>query len=243
MDEPPSSHGTGCILSRELSTPLLDALSTYSIANSILQWIHDGLSNHGFICSLFLFGINVHPNSKNHARVCHSSRHSQICHYAQHNRCHSPRDYLFSGFVYLGAHYAEITANVEPEFMLPTIAKHIMGESASLFIGIAMLFSCFTTAVALNNIYARYLHTLFGLSDKAFPRVLLATTSIAFLISLLDFKGIAAFLAPALEISYPGIIALTILGILSSQWLRLKKYVFYGISTLMAVGFFLKLLT
>ena len=126
--------------------------------------------------------------------------------------------------------------------MLPTIAKHIMGESASLFIGIAMLFSCFTTAVALNNIYARYLHKLFRLPENSFPMILFGTTSIAFLISLLDFKGIAAFLAPALEISYPGIIALTLLGIMTSQWLRLKKYVFYGISTLMAVGFFLEML-
>ena len=47
---------------------------------------------------------------------------------------------IYLGFVFLGAHYAEITANVQPEFMLPTIAKHIMGDSATLFIGIAMLF-------------------------------------------------------------------------------------------------------
>jgi LIVCS family branched-chain amino acid:cation transporter len=143
---------------------------------------------------------------------------------------------IYLGFVYLGAHYAHLTANVDPEFMLPTIAMHIMGSNSSLFIGVAMLFSCFTTAVALNNIYARYLHKLFRLNEKDFPLILLATTSVAFLISLLDFKGIAAFLAPVLEVSYPGIIALTLLGIVTHHCRRLKICAFYGISTVMLVG-------
>ncbi len=140
---------------------------------------------------------------------------------------------IYLGFVYLGAHYANLTASVEPEFMLPTIAKHVMGTKATFFIGIAMLFSCLTTAVALNNIYARYLCTLFRLNDEKFPLILMGTTSVSFLISLLDFKGIAAFLAPALEISYPGIIALTILGICTKKWSNLKKIIFYSISALM----------
>ncbi|MDQ2993541.1 MAG: branched-chain amino acid transport system II carrier protein, partial [Pseudomonadota bacterium] len=140
---------------------------------------------------------------------------------------------IYLGFVFLGSHYAEITAQVAPEFMLPTIAKHIMGSNATLFIGIAMLFSCLTTAVALNNIYARYLSSLFRVSDEKFPIVLFGTTSVAFLISLLDFKGIASFLAPALEGSYPGIIALTILGIVTRKWHRFKMLAFYGVSVLM----------
>lgn len=144
---------------------------------------------------------------------------------------------IYLGFVYLGAHYSEITANVAPEFMLPTIAKHVMGNSATYFIAIAMLFSCLTTAVALNNIYARYLCTLFRFKDDKFPFVLIATTSISFLVSLLDFKGIAAFLAPVLEISYPGIIALTVLGIVTSKYSTLKKVMFYGISAFMLIQF------
>ena len=60
---------------------------------------------------------------------------------------------VYLGFVFLGSHFVELTANVAPEFMLATIANHICGSNAALFIGIAMLFSCLTTAVALNNIY------------------------------------------------------------------------------------------
>jgi len=145
---------------------------------------------------------------------------------------------IYLGFVFLGAHYADLTINVKPEFMLPTIAKHIMGDNATLFIGIAMLFSCLTTAVALNNIYARYLCSLFKFQDNKFPLVLTGTTSVSFLISLLDFRGIAAFLAPALEISYPGIIALTILGIVTRKQYQFKIYAFYGISAIMILKLF-----
>lgn len=142
---------------------------------------------------------------------------------------------VYLGFVYLGAHYSTITSDVDPEYILPTIAQHIMGNQATLFIGVAMLFSCLTTAVALNNIYARYLCGLFGLEQTAFPKILLATTLVSFGVSLLDFKGIAAFLAPALEVSYPGLIWLTILGIITPNWQSFKKLSFYGITGYMVV--------
>lgn len=146
---------------------------------------------------------------------------------------------VYLGFVFLGAHFADLTANVEPELMLPAIANHIMGSSATFFIGITMLFSCLTTAVALNNIYARFLCSLCHLKEDKFPLVLIGTTTAAFLVSLLDFKGIADFLAPALEVSYPGIIMLTILGIFTRKWHKTKMYAFYSISALMVVMMFI----
>jgi len=142
---------------------------------------------------------------------------------------------IYLGFVFLGAHYADLISVVAPELMLPTIAQKTMGNSATAFIGIAILFSCLTTAVALNNIYARYLCTLVKVPDNKFPWVLLCTTAISFTVSLLDFRGIAAFLAPALEMSYPGIIALTILSIFIKGRQNLKKYVFYGVTFLMII--------
>src|SRR5690606_17455230 len=92
---------------------------------------------------------------------------------------------------------------------------------------IAIIFSCITTAMALNNIYARYIVTTCKLPSKYFPWVLLGTTVVSFLISLLDFKGIASFLAPILDISYPGLIALTIMSIFVKDKRILKIIVFY----------------
>lgn len=137
---------------------------------------------------------------------------------------------IYFGFVFLGAHYSHLISNIEPEQMLPTIVMHVMGNFATMFVAIAMLFSCITTAVALNNIYARYLCNLFNCKESRFPIFLFATTLISFLISLLDFKGIAAFLAPALEVSYPGLIALTVFSICTRKHHNFKMYSFWIIT-------------
>jgi LIVCS family branched-chain amino acid:cation transporter len=142
---------------------------------------------------------------------------------------------IYCGLVFLGAHYAFLLDGVSPEYMLPTIAKYLMGDFTVLFLSIPVVLSCLTTAIALNNIYARYLCTLFQLGDDKFPLMLCCTTFIAFVISLMNFNAIAAFLALALDISYPGLIFLTIMGIIfKDKYHKFKIYSFWLI-TLMAI--------
>lgn len=136
---------------------------------------------------------------------------------------------IYMGFVFLGAHFADLIKDVEPEFMLPIIARNILGKYAALFIGTTMLFSCLTTAVALNNIYSRYLHKLFNLKEDKFPYILSVTTLISLVISTFDFNGIASFIGPLLEISYPSVIALTIFSIITLKFRKFKIVLFYGI--------------
>jgi LIVCS family branched-chain amino acid:cation transporter len=142
---------------------------------------------------------------------------------------------VYFGLVYLGAHYAEILEGVSPERMLPAIVNNVMGDFATIFLAVVMVLSCLTTAVALNNIYARYLCELFRFSENRFPQVLFVTTAVSFVISLLNFKSIAAFLAPALDVSYPGLIALTILSTITRKHKPLKIAVFWGITLATAV--------
>lgn len=141
---------------------------------------------------------------------------------------------VYLGFVFLGANYGVLLQNVAPEYMLSTIAQNVLGEVALVFIAIAMLFSCITTAVALNNIYARYLCKAFKYEN--FSVMLIVTTTISFAISLLDFRHIAAFLAPTLEVSYPGLILITITDIFLPQIKKFKAHIFWiatGVSILM----------
>ena len=140
---------------------------------------------------------------------------------------------IYLGLVFLGAYYRNILDLTAPELMLPTISNHLLGSYSTVFIAVAMLFSCFTTAVALNNIYANYLCDLFKLNKSYFPLILIFTTLISFVISLLNFRGIATFLAPVLEISYPGLIALTVLSIWSNKLQTVKLYAFWTITILM----------
>lgn len=135
---------------------------------------------------------------------------------------------IYLGFVYLGSHYKPIISEVSPEKILPTIASHLMGEKAVFLIAVIVLFSCLTTAVALNNIYAHYLCGLFKIKKEKFLLVLLVTTFISFVVSLMDFKGIAAILGPVLEVSYPSIIVLTLLSIFLKNHKLLKILAFYG---------------
>jgi branched-chain amino acid:cation transporter, LIVCS family len=107
---------------------------------------------------------------------------------------------------------------------------HTMGSSATIFIATTMFFSCLATAVALNTIYAKYIAEKLNLNEDKFPWVMGATTLIAFVFSLLDFNGIAAFLIPTLQMTYPGLIALTVLGITLKGNYRLKRIFFWGIT-------------
>lgn len=145
---------------------------------------------------------------------------------------------IYFGFVFLGAHYSFLLVNISPEYMLPTIINHVMGDSATLVLAIAIVLSCLTTAVALNNIYARYICSLLTLDNKRFSNILLLTTLLSFIISLLDFRAIANFLAPALEVSYPALIVLTIMSICTQKYQKLKIYMFW----FMIFGSFLYLL-
>jgi LIVCS family branched-chain amino acid:cation transporter len=146
---------------------------------------------------------------------------------------------IYLGFVYLGAHYKTVIAGVSPEQMLPTIASHLMGKNAVFLIAVIVLFSCLTTAVALNNIYAHYLCGVFKIRKENFLYVLAGTTFISFIISLMDFKGIAAILGPILEVTYPSIILLTILSIFVRGKKYLKIFLFYA---MLAITLFWKVM-
>ncbi|WP_131782065.1 branched-chain amino acid transport system II carrier protein [Legionella gresilensis] len=142
---------------------------------------------------------------------------------------------IYLGLVYLGSHYAVFLADVRPELILPTIAAQALGSQATLFMAITMFFSCLTTAVALNNLFARYLATTCKVNKDKFFIFLILTTGFAFIISLLDFKGIAAFLNPILQLTYPALIVLTVLCLFLRKGQRFKMASFYFITGLIGL--------
>jgi LIVCS family branched-chain amino acid:cation transporter len=142
---------------------------------------------------------------------------------------------VYFGFVFLGSHYKDIANEVTPELVLPAISMHLLGKAGGLFIAVTILLSCFTTAIALNSIYARYICSFKFIGDEKFPLILFCTTLISFMISLLDFNGIALILSPLLNGSYPALIALTILSIFVRGHKTLKAIVFYGLILIVLV--------
>lgn len=148
---------------------------------------------------------------------------------------------VYLGFVLTGAYYSAFISDMDPEFMLSSIAKQAMGDNAALFVAIAIVMSCLTTAVALNNIYATYICNALGLQSYRMKIILFGTTAMSFVVSLLDFQGIASFLAPMLEMSYPALIALTVVCIITKGAKSLKVYGFYAITILTLIIYHLPL--
>ncbi|MDR1235780.1 MAG: branched-chain amino acid transport system II carrier protein [Holosporaceae bacterium] len=141
---------------------------------------------------------------------------------------------VYVGMVFLGANFSSLIANVPPAERIDAIANHLMGGYAALFIGVLIVVACFTTVVALNTIYAKYLCSTFKCEDK-FKLVLFATTVAAFLVSLFDFSGIMKILAPVLDVLYPSLIGLTMLSIFTKNQ-KVHTILFY--CTLAAVLLF-----
>lgn len=141
----------------------------------------------------------------------------------------------YAGLVYLGASYHNIINIVSPTEMLPTLTKHLLGGYSTLIIACAMGFSCLTTATALNNLYASFLHKLLKQKDNHFHYVLAITSLISFSLSLLDFRGISAFLTPILIVIYPGLIVFTISSLIYPKPHILKRLTFYSITVAMII--------
>lgn len=144
---------------------------------------------------------------------------------------------IYLGLVYLSAHYAFLLDGISPKQMLPVIAMHTMGSFATIVISCAMFFSCLATAITLSNIYAKYMCGLLRLDDNKFPIVLAVSVAISFIMSLLDFGGITAFLIPMLEVSYPGLIILTIIGLFCRSPHKAKMYIFWATTICMLLQY------
>lgn len=129
---------------------------------------------------------------------------------------------VYFGYVFLGAAFGELGSSAQ---ILPGISSTLLGEWGNEAIAVLMVLSCLTTAVALSNLFARYLCDLFKLD---YIKTLVVTLTITFFFSLYDFTTIAATLGPVLEVLYPGLISLTVLSLITPRARALKIVCFYG---------------
>ncbi len=120
---------------------------------------------------------------------------------------------VYVTLVALGALYSDALVNVPPEEMLGTIAQLTMGENAGIVVCVAVALACFTTGVVLAALYADFLQKEVFRKKTSHFMSMGITLLIAFMISTLEFSGIAAFIAPILEAMYPALIVLTVICI------------------------------
>lgn len=120
---------------------------------------------------------------------------------------------VYFALVLLGWVYAPLLVNTAPQEMFGQIALESLGSFAAPAVCLTVIFACLTTGIALTSMFAEFLRTDVMQNKIGNHFSLLITLLIAFLVSNLEFAGIANFLGPILEAIYPALISLTIVNI------------------------------
>lgn len=120
---------------------------------------------------------------------------------------------VYFALVLLGFAHSPSLAGTPPQEMLGQIAIQSLGTIAAPCVCMAVLFACMTTAMVLTALFADFLREEVLQNKIGNKPALIATLTIAFIISTFDFAGIAGFLGPVLEAIYPALIMLTLVNI------------------------------
>lgn len=135
---------------------------------------------------------------------------------------------VYIGMSFVSARYSAILFNVPDHELLISIAKHLLGSSAGLIVGLAVALACLTTAMALAVVSAEFLEKEIFLGKIKYEICLAIALLISIPVSSLQFDGLMRLLVPALKITYPAVIVLVIFNIFNKLFgLKLVKVPFY----------------
>ena len=125
---------------------------------------------------------------------------------------------IYLALVILGWLHFPLLVGKPPQEMLGLIAMETLGPIAALCVCVAVMFACITTAIILAHLFAEFVRHEITQDKITQSQALLLTLGIGFLVSNLEFAGIAKFLGPILELTYPALIALTVTNIAYKFW-------------------------
>ena len=122
--------------------------------------------------------------------------------------------FTYIGLCFISSYHGDAAGFADSsEDLLGAIAMKLLGPVGGCIAATAIVTACLTTAITLTLIFADYLRKDLC-KDKIHPLAsLVITLLITTCFANLGFTGISAFLGPILQISYPGLIVLTILNI------------------------------
>ncbi len=125
---------------------------------------------------------------------------------------------VYFALVLLGWFYAPLLEGARPQEMFGKVAIASLGFFAAPCICVAVVLACLTTAIALTSLFAEFLRTEVFREKIGNTTAIVSTLIVAFLVSTLEFSGIAQFLGPILETMYPALIVLTVVNIGRKVW-------------------------
>jgi LIVCS family branched-chain amino acid:cation transporter len=121
---------------------------------------------------------------------------------------------IYAGFSYVAAYHSNSLIGIDSDKLLGVLAVNILGPSAAIIACGAVALACLTTAIALVSVFAEFLQKDVFMDRVGYIPCLLITLVSTFFISTLEFKGIAVFLEPILQIWYPALIVLSLCNLL-----------------------------
>ncbi len=139
----------------------------------------------------------------------------------------------YIGFCLVAAKLSPSLLDVRQDRLLGTIALEVLGPYAGIVASIAVALACLTTAIALSNVFAEFLHHEIFRGKVGYAPSLVVTLLITFVMSTLEFNGIVKFLGPILSVCYPALIVLSLVNICY------KLYDFKPVKTPVLIAFVL----
>jgi LIVCS family branched-chain amino acid:cation transporter len=116
---------------------------------------------------------------------------------------------VYVGFCYLAYLYAPQLVGVPSDQLLGAIAIQVLGSYGGIIVSLTVTVACLTTAIALTAAFASFVQKEIFLEKVGYIPVALGSVFLTFLMTILGFEGIMAFLVPVLKFCYPVLIALT----------------------------------
>jgi LIVCS family branched-chain amino acid:cation transporter len=120
----------------------------------------------------------------------------------------------YLGFGMLASSWRDLLSTQSPADYIAALSIEILGPYAGFVACVAVALACLTTAMALAVVSADFMEKDIFKEKAGFGTCLLITLVISYFISIMEFTGIMAFLAPILILSYPALITLSIFNLL-----------------------------
>lgn len=120
---------------------------------------------------------------------------------------------VYVGFSYVASFHGAVLQGVRADELISVIASHVIGPQAAIIACAVVSLACLTTAIALAVVFAEFVQKEITGNRIGYGLSLLGTLIVTFLVSTLNFTGIAAFLFPILEVCYPGLIVLCLVNV------------------------------
>jgi len=129
---------------------------------------------------------------------------------------------VYAGFALVASYYSSALGHMPAEVLLGTIAHSVLGKVGGIFVSLAVVLACLTTALALASVVAEFLHHQVFFKMISYRSSLMLTLITTFIFANLKFSEIVAMLSPILVVLYPVLLVLTIVNVLHKL---------YGVST------------